>query len=282
MSIQTVHLAQTLFKVPEVVHAVQNDTGRQLRMIIDDEPLASGDTAVLEFTRPDKSYYSASATLELATNSFIANVTQALTRAGNAYCQLKVTRSGAVVGTFAFYIHVQQDAYGVPSSQEGMTIYEAVERAEAAAETAEESAPFIAEYGVTSAADIYEAYSSGRPIFCKDSTIDGDVYGTLSYFMGDIDSLFAIVFTAVVAMSDDTFSIYTLAVDDGGWSKASRDVPMISRTAVQGGTQKSLVTTGEKYTWNHAAESIPTTSDIQDIVSDFIIFGNDGIITIGF
>lgn len=139
MSIQTIRLTQTEFKIPNTVHAVQNDTGRQIRMILDDFTVASGDTGELAFRRADSTFFAVSATLETSTNSFLADMTQALTCPGDTYCQLKVTRSSKVVGTFAFIIAVQEDAAGVvsPTSQEGISITDAIEAAEDAADRAE-------------------------------------------------------------------------------------------------------------------------------------------------
>lgn len=139
MSIQTIRLTQTEFKIPNTIHAVQNDTGRQIRMILDDFTVASGDVGELAFRRADDTFFAVSATLETSTNSFLADMTQALTCPGNTYCQLKVTRSSKVVGTFAFDIAVQEDAAGVvsPTSQEGISIVDAIDAAEDAADRAE-------------------------------------------------------------------------------------------------------------------------------------------------
>lgn len=140
MSIQTISLNQLEFKIPRVIHAVQNDTGREIRMILEDSTVASGDTATLDFKRADDTYFSVTATAETSTNSFLADMTQALTCPGDTYCQLKVTRSGEVVGTFAFLIAVQEDASGTVTPQEGISLSEAVQRAESAADRAEENA----------------------------------------------------------------------------------------------------------------------------------------------
>ena len=140
MSIQTISLNQLEFKIPRVIHAVQNDTGREIRMILEDSTVASGDTATLDFKRADDTHFSVTATAETSTNSFLADMTQALTCPGDTYCQLKVTRSEEVVGTFAFLIAVQEDASGVVSPQEGISLSEAVQRAEDAADRAEENA----------------------------------------------------------------------------------------------------------------------------------------------
>ena len=51
--IQTVHLSMANFKSAPVVPAVQNDSDRQVKMIIDDYTLTSGLTGKIAFERSD-------------------------------------------------------------------------------------------------------------------------------------------------------------------------------------------------------------------------------------
>lgn len=129
MSIQTVTLNQTIYGVPPVVHAVQNDTGRELIMILGDQTVDASWTADLAFERSDESFYSVSATLDVSTNSFSADITQALTQAGITRAQLKVTASNEVVSTYTFKIDVQEDVSGTVTPQQGKSIEEAIEEA---------------------------------------------------------------------------------------------------------------------------------------------------------
>lgn len=137
--IQTVHLSVANNTVPKIVRAVQNDTDRSLQMILDDMTLTSGLTGLLTFRRADGTYYQAAATLDTATNSFTAELDQALTCAGKTLCQLKVTATDTV-STFTFVVWVEADTSGTLSPQEGISLSEAVQRAESAADRAEEAA----------------------------------------------------------------------------------------------------------------------------------------------
>lgn len=120
---QEIHLTQDSYKLPPVVHAVQNDTGRTLKMIIDDETLGGSDTGELCFLRPDGSAYNATATLVLADNAFTCAATQGCTQSGATKCQLKVTSSSKVVSSYTFLLMVQPDVYGLdPVSQQGYDI----------------------------------------------------------------------------------------------------------------------------------------------------------------
>lgn len=120
---QVIHLTQDKHEPVQIAYAVQNDTGRTLEMVIDDETLASGSTGVLSFRRSDGSAYNQSATLALADNAFTADITQGCTQSGTTECQLKVTASSKKVSSYTFLINVQEDVYGLdPVSQQGYDI----------------------------------------------------------------------------------------------------------------------------------------------------------------
>lgn len=127
---QTIHLTQHQREPFPIIDAVQNDTGRSVKMIIDDVTLASGNTGELYFKRPDNSYYNVSATLSTSDNSFTADLTQGLTKPGTTECQLRVTASSKAVSTFTFLVRVQPAVDGVPSvSQLGYTIDDIIDAA---------------------------------------------------------------------------------------------------------------------------------------------------------
>ena len=110
---QSIHLSQTVWRVSPVLHAVQGDTGRFLTMVVDNLPdTAALNTYVgtLSVHRPDGTH--ANIATSNAGKAFTADITQALTIAGDVFCQLKVTAaSGATtkVSTFRFKIAVQED-----------------------------------------------------------------------------------------------------------------------------------------------------------------------------
>lgn len=122
---QTVYLNQTEYRVPPVIHAVQNDTGRKVKMVIQDQVLPSGSTATLNFMRSDKSHYSVTCEAFVsADNSFTAEIDQALTQAGITECQLKVS---GIVSTFTFIIDVQPDVSGISVQQDGYSAEQIIE-----------------------------------------------------------------------------------------------------------------------------------------------------------
>lgn len=122
MPTQTTIVHLTRGGVWPIIHAVQNDTGRTVKLVIDDMVLASGSSGRLYFNRPDNSKYSTPATLVLADNAFTADLTQGLTRYGNVECQLKITSSGDVVSTLTFIINVEKDVGSATVEQLGYTI----------------------------------------------------------------------------------------------------------------------------------------------------------------
>ena len=137
--VQTVHLRVRDPGPSQVIHAVQNDTDRQVRMVLDDLTLTSGLTGAIYFLRSDGTYYNETATLDTTTNSFVADLDQALTCPGRTIVHLKVTDTD-VVSSFQFNILVERDTSGVVSEQEGISLTEAIEAAEDAAERAETAA----------------------------------------------------------------------------------------------------------------------------------------------
>lgn len=129
---QTVHLSRSVYRIPPNVRAVQGDTGRILKMVIDDETLASGMVATLCFQRPDGTEYDAAATLELADNAFTAELTQGLTQAGTVKAKLSVLYQDKTVSTFLFFILVQDDISGEITQEEYASVQDAENAAKAA------------------------------------------------------------------------------------------------------------------------------------------------------
>lgn len=137
--VKRVHLKTTNFGAPQTIYAVQNDTGRQLILILDDYILANGMTGRLTFERSDGTFYEAAGTLDVVANGFTVDIDQALTQPGRTTAQLKVI-DGDIVSTFSFIIMVQKDTSGTISEQEGISLISAVTRAESAADRAEAAA----------------------------------------------------------------------------------------------------------------------------------------------
>lgn len=128
---QTINLTQNNFKMPPVVYMVQNDTGRSLKMILDDVTLAGTETGAVAIRRSDGSYYTITATLVAADNAFTIEADQALTQPGKTECQLKVTDSNNdVISSYTFAIMVQPSTDGVPEEQLGYSIQDLMDAAQ--------------------------------------------------------------------------------------------------------------------------------------------------------
>lgn len=136
---QVIYLTQANFGVHPVVHAVQNDTGRNLKMVISDVMLSGSPTAELYFTRSDETHFSTNAEYESQDNSFTADISQALTQPGNTRCNLTVKDSNdKTVSTYPFLIVVHDSQDGTSEAQLGYSIEEItqiIEDAEAVAST---------------------------------------------------------------------------------------------------------------------------------------------------
>lgn len=125
--IQTIHLNSNSFRLFPLVYMVQNDTGRELEMILDDFTLSGSETGTVAIKRSDGSYYSITATIDAASNSFTAEMDQALTQPGYTDCQLKVTDSNDdVISSYTFRIMVQPSTDGVSTEQLGVSPEELV------------------------------------------------------------------------------------------------------------------------------------------------------------
>lgn len=128
---QTINLTQNNFKMSPVVYMVQNDTGRSLKMILDDVTLAGTETGAVAIRRSDGSYYTITATLVAADNAFTIEADQALTQPGKTECQLKVTDSNNdVISSYTFIIMVQPSTDGVPEEQIGYNVQDLMEAAQ--------------------------------------------------------------------------------------------------------------------------------------------------------
>ena len=140
MTEQIIHLKQLNFGIAPVVHMVQNDTGRILTTLLDDVDLGlvSAD-AELHIMRPDESYYSIPMDYDTpgSINGFRFDMTQALTRPGRVFCQLKVFTEEqlgppsvySIVSTYTFYVDVQESVDGLPVEQLGYDIYDLIDAA---------------------------------------------------------------------------------------------------------------------------------------------------------
>lgn len=126
---QEITLTQNTFTLFPTVYAVQNDTGRELKMTIQDQTLLLGDTGAVAVQRSDGSYYTIAATLNVLDNAFTADISQALTQPGRTLCQLKVTRSDLVVSSYTFAIMVQPSTDGVPAEQLGISVQDLMDAA---------------------------------------------------------------------------------------------------------------------------------------------------------
>lgn len=129
MDIREIRLQALNKGVTPVVHMVQGDTGRVLRMYPEDMSATLFQSAVLAVHRPDDSYYSITCDFD-DKDYFDADMTQALTRPGRVACQLKVSYSADLVSTYTFYVMVESSTDGLPVEQLGYDIYDLIEAAE--------------------------------------------------------------------------------------------------------------------------------------------------------
>lgn len=120
---QTINLNQNSFRLFPTIYMVQNDTGRELKMILDDVTLDGTETGAVAIKRSDGSYYTIPATIDTTNNAFDADMTQALTQPSRTECQLKVTASDdTVISTYTFIIMVQPSTDGISEEQLGYSV----------------------------------------------------------------------------------------------------------------------------------------------------------------
>ena len=205
---QIIHLNQNNFRLYPQVWMVQNDTGRTLKMILDDTTLAGTETGSVAIHRSDGSYYTISATRVSGENAFTADMTQALTQPGLTKCQLKVTASTLVVSTYTFAIHVEESTDGISEEQLGYSVQQLAQDAEdiraggmsLALRTAllqiAEKVAYIDDQGATYYQDLYDAlqpqvtlvsisavYTQGGTVYTTDSldSLKNDLVVTAHY-----------------------------------------------------------------------------------------------------
>lgn len=127
---QTINLNQNSFRLFPTIYMVQNDTGRELKMILDDVTLAGTETGAVAIKRSDGSYYTIAATIDATNNAFDADMTQALTQPSRTECQLKVTASDdTVISTYTFIIMVQPSTDGLSEEQLGINPQDLIDAA---------------------------------------------------------------------------------------------------------------------------------------------------------
>lgn len=128
---QIIHLNANSFAMFPRVAMVQNDTGRELKMVLDDMTLSGSETGAVAIHRSDGSYYTIPATRVVGDNAFTADMSQALTQPRQTECQLKVTASDdTVISTYTFMIYVQPSVDGISEEQLGYSVQEVVQAAQ--------------------------------------------------------------------------------------------------------------------------------------------------------
>ena len=128
---QEISLNLNTFSLFPSVYAVQNDTGRELKMTLTDRTLVATDTAAVAINRSDGSYYTITGTVDTATNSVTADITQALTQPGRTLCQLKITDTNdEIVSSYTFCIMVQPSTDGISEEQLGYSVQDLMDAAQ--------------------------------------------------------------------------------------------------------------------------------------------------------
>lgn len=259
---QSVYLRQAEYGVPPVVHAVQHDTGRTLQMIVADRAIPANTTAELSFKRSDESHYAISCdSLDTATNSYTADITQALTQAGPCECQLKVD---GIVSTFTFIIDVQEDASGAPTEQEGITIKDALDLA---SEAATQSADAL-ELAQEAAEKITGIERQFAPVTIGESGLSGNVITFETDIAWPLHDL-TVGIEAVQSGSGDPSPTNVRPIS--GWGEASitnvSDVTTVPFTNILSGVsmlQRSISTSTGEETAESTTRICTTMSDVFD------------------
>ena len=178
---QEVRLRTATYVIPPVVHMVQGDNGRSLKMILEDFEVEDYYDCVLAVHRPDDSYYEIEA-LAIPTGNYVsAPAYQAITRPGKVECQLKVSMPGMLISTFDFVIMVHESVVGLPVEQLGYDIYDLID---AAGQIHGQPTAITTAAQMTDHAVIYlymgseSGYSNGHIYYWNGSAFaDGGAYG---------------------------------------------------------------------------------------------------------
>ena len=234
---QTINLNQNSFRLFPTIYMVQNDTGRELKMILDDVTLDGTETGAVAIKRSDGSYYTITATIDATNNAFDADMTQALTQPSRTECQLKVTASDdTVISTYTFIIMVQPSTDGISEEQLGYSVQQLRQDAEdirtggmpaalrlALLQIAQKVA-YIDENGAQYYQDLYDAlapsailtgitavYTQSGTVYDTDSLDDlkADLVVTAAYSDGTTETLLASAYTlsGTLAAGTDTITV---------------------------------------------------------------------------
>ena len=279
---QTINLTQNNFKMPPVVYMVQNDTGRSLKMILDDVTLAGTETGAVAIRRSEGSYYTITATLVAADNAFTIEADQALTQPGKTECQLKVTDSNNdVISSYTFRIIVQASTDGISEEQLGYSVQDVVSAANTiisggmplavrnALLQIAEKVSYIDGNGATYYQDLYNAlmpaslssiscvYTQSGTVYSTDSldSLKADLVVTAHYSDGTSDTVLSSAYilsgsldsaTSTITVSYDgkttTFTV-NVTIENWTWTyDPSTDGVLTSQSYVYVSTQSTGVT----------------------------------------
>ena len=110
---QNITLTLGTFSVPETVHGVLKDTGRNLVIKLTDYQLQAGDSAKLYIYRPDEVSAEATGTINTTAQTVTVELDNAFQVVGPNRCTLTITSNGDTISSFEFEVACHPSAkYG--------------------------------------------------------------------------------------------------------------------------------------------------------------------------
>ena len=101
---QNITLTLGAFSVPETVHGVLKDTGRNLVIKLSDYTLQAGDSAVLYIHRPDDVRAEVDGTINTTAQTVTVELDKALKVVGPNGCTLTITNDGDTISSYEFEV----------------------------------------------------------------------------------------------------------------------------------------------------------------------------------
>lgn len=101
---QNITLTLGAFSVPETVHGVLKDTGRNLVIKLSDYTLQAGDSAVLYIHRPDDVRAEEDGTINTTAQTVTVELDNALQVVGPNGCTLTITNDGDTISSYEFEV----------------------------------------------------------------------------------------------------------------------------------------------------------------------------------
>ena len=101
---QTIHVTVETYRPTPILHIVEDDTDREIHIVVDDFAVPTGTTAVIEYYIEREAHTTPEATAE--GNTFTFDATELIVNDGILPANLRINTADGSLRSFLFHLHI--------------------------------------------------------------------------------------------------------------------------------------------------------------------------------